>query len=237
MTSFVLKMIAMITMLIDHIGFAAFHHVTGLNVVGRIAFPIFAFQISEGYTHTKSLKKYLGRLLLFALVSQPAFMLFHSLASNEFTFNIFFTLFVGLIGIIVYDQMTKAQNHLFKNHERLENSFKQVLGILVVILLGILAEIFKFDYGFWGIIVIFLFYRFKNNKVAMSILFILACFLKYTINILLYGYHYYYVLLCLFTILPIVFICLYNGKQGKKVKYLLYFFYPVHLIILYLIFR
>ena len=58
MTSFVLKIIAMITMCIDHVGNAYFHHATFMNLIGRIAFPIFAFQISEGYIHTKNLKKY-----------------------------------------------------------------------------------------------------------------------------------------------------------------------------------
>ena len=56
MTSFVLKVIAMITMVIDHLGNAWLKHTTEMNVIGRIAFPIFAFQISEGYTHTKNLK-------------------------------------------------------------------------------------------------------------------------------------------------------------------------------------
>ncbi|MBR1802600.1 MAG: conjugal transfer protein TraX [Clostridia bacterium] len=236
MTSFGLKMIAMVTMLIDHIGFAAFHYVTWMNLLGRIAFPIFAFQISEGYVHTKNLKKYIGRLFVFALASQPAFMLFHSLVSKEIALNIFFTLFVGLVAIIVYDKITQRQTSLCKNGT-LDKMIKHSLAIFVVILLGIFAQICKFDYGFFGIMIIFLFYLFKSNKMAMIISFIIACTLKYSINILRFGYHFYYILLCIFTVLPIIFICLYNQKQGRKIKYLLYFFYPVHLLILYFIFR
>ena len=58
MSSFVLKMIAIITMFIDHIGYAIFGELSFFNYIGRIAFPIFAFQISEGYLHSKNLKKY-----------------------------------------------------------------------------------------------------------------------------------------------------------------------------------
>lgn len=237
MTSFVLKIIAMITMLIDHIGFAAFHHVTYFNVIGRMAFPIFAFQISEGYTHTKNLKKYVARLFLFALVSQPSFQLFHSLASSEIALNIFFTLLTGLIAMIVYDKIINMKTSFLQGHAKIEKTFKQVIALFIVALFGVLAEVCKFDYGFFGILIIFLFYRFRNSKISMVISFVAVCVLKYTIRILHFGYHYYYILLCLFTILPIVFLCLYNGKQGRKIKYFLYFFYPVHLLVLYLIFR
>ena len=70
MTSFVLKIIALITMFCDHFGDAFIGHTSALNVIGRIAFPIFAFQISEGYIHTKNIKKYIARLLIFAIISQ-----------------------------------------------------------------------------------------------------------------------------------------------------------------------
>lgn len=103
--------------------------------------------------------------------------------------------------------------------------------------IGVIASLLKCDYGFWGIAVIFLFYIFKNNKPAMVISFITACIIKYGTYIILYKYHYLYPLLCLFTMSSIIFIYNYNGKQGKKIKYLLYFFYPVHLLILYFIFR
>ena len=66
MSAFVLKIIACITMFIDHLGYAVFHgEASWFNYVGRLAFPIFAFQISEGYIHTKNLKKYFYRLVIF----------------------------------------------------------------------------------------------------------------------------------------------------------------------------
>ena len=236
MTSFVLKCIAMVTMLIDHTSLAYFGHTTLFNVIGRIAFPIFAFQISEGYSHTKNLKKYFLRLFLFAIISQIPFMLFDSIFTSSFTFNIFGTLFVGLLAILLYD---KISNCTFKitQSEKVNSIINKLFGFIPVVLLGVISEVCHFDYGFWGVAVIFLFYIFKNDKLGMVIFYITACIIKYGIMIITYGYHYLYVLLCIGTILPIVFICLYNGKQGKKIKYLLYAFYPVHLLILYFIFK
>lgn len=72
---------------------------------GRIAFPIFAFQITEGYMHTKDLKKYFKRLILFAIISQIPFMLFLSTFTSPFTLNIFFTLLFGLFAIYIYDKI------------------------------------------------------------------------------------------------------------------------------------
>ena len=112
----------------------------------------------------------------------------------------------------------------------------KILGIIIVLLIGFVAELLHTDYGFWGVIVIFIFYLFKNDKLAMIISFVTLCILKYGIQIIQYGYHIGYVLLGLFTSLAIIFISLYNGKQGKKIKYLLYIFYPVHLLLLYFIF-
>lgn len=236
MTSFVLKIIAMVTMVIDHIGNAYIKHLSWMNLIGRFAFPIFAFQISEGYLHTKNLKKYFLRLFLFALISQVPFMLFASTYTEGLTLNIFFTLFVGLIAIYIHDKICHSNFNFVKN-ENANCVIKQIIGILIAVMFGVLAQICHFDYGFFGIAIIFLFYLFKNNKLAMVISYITACIIKYGIQIILYGFNIWYVLLGIFTILPIIFICLYNGKQGRKVKYLLYFFYPIHLLILYFLFR
>ena len=219
MTSLILKCIAMISMLIDHTSVAYFGQTTLFNVIGRIAFPIFAFQISEGYIHTKNLKKYLLRLFCFAIISQVPFMLFDSMFTNNFSFNIFGTLFVGLLAILLYDKIANCTFELTKD-KKFNLTINKIFGFIPAILFGIVSEVCCFDYGFWGVAIIFLFYFFKND-----------------INIIIYGYHYLYILLCIGTILPIIFICLYNGKQGKKIKYLLYAFYPVHLLILYFVFK
>lgn len=236
MTSFVLKYIAIISMFIDHISIVSFKYTTFYNVLGRLAFPIFAFQISEGYTHTKNLKKYFFRLFLFAIISQIPFMLFRSVYAQGFVFNIFGTLFLGLVSIFIYDSIYKA-NFKFTKSSSFNNIIKKCLGIFSAIILGVISEICHFDYGFFGVAIIFLFYFFKDDKIGMTISFITACIIKFGIAIITNGYHYLYIFLCLGTIFPIIFINMYNGKQGKKVKYLLYSFYPIHLLILYFIFR
>lgn len=217
-SSFTLKIIAIIFMLCDHFGDAILKPFSFFNVLGRIAFPIFAFQLTEGYIHTKNLKKYFKRLIIFAIISQIPFMLFSSTFTSRFSLNIFFTLFIGLFAIYIYD----------KSH----NKF---LGILVTIFLCALAQLIKTDYGAWGVCIIMIFYIFKDKKIGMCLLYLLSCLLKYLPYLLAYNFHYIYMLLLLGTASSIFFIILYNGKQGKKVKYLLYAFYPLHMLALYFI--
>lgn len=218
MSSFVLKIIALISMLLDHSGYVIFDGFSAFNFLGRLAFPLFAFQLTEGYKHTKSLKKYFFRLFLFAIISEIPFLLFKlKFVENSFSLNIFFTLWLGLATIWVYDK-------------------NKILGSCFLLISSTLAEFLKFDYGAFGILIIFIFSVFKNNKALMNISFIFAVIIKYSCELLVYSntlYFYVYILLCIFTIFPIFFIDLYNGKEGKKIKYLLYIFYPLHLLVLY----
>lgn len=220
MSSFVLKIIALISMLFDHSGYVIFNGFSAFNFIGRLAFPIFAFQLTEGYIHTKNLKKYFFRLFLFALISEIPFLLFRiKFIEIAFALNIFFTLVLGLATIWIYDK-------------------NKILGFFSLIFFATIAEFLKFDYGAFGISIIFIFYAFKNNKVLMNFFFIFAVILKYLYNLLIYFNTVYfnsYLVLCIFTIFSIILIDLYNGKEGKKVKYLLYIFYPLHLLILYLL--
>lgn len=217
-SSFALKIIAVICMFCDHFGDAIIKPFSFFNVIGRIAFPIFAFQITEGYIHTKDLKKYFKRLIICAIISQIPFMLFLSTFTSPFTLNIFFTLLLGLLSIYIYN--------------KIPNKF---LAIVIGIIISIFAEIINVDYGAWGIIIIMIFYIFKDKKVIMSLLYILSCFIKYLPNLLKYNFHYIYLLLLFSTAFSIFFIIAYNGKQGKKIKYFLYIFYPLHMLILYFI--
>lgn len=210
-------------MLCDHFGYLIYKgKLSFMNFIGRIAFPIFAFQISEGYIHTKNLKKYIIRLLVFAILSQYPFLCFHSLISTGFALNIFFTLLLGLICIIIYDKLFSRSSSIFY----------KILALLICIEIAYIAEITNCDYGFYGVAIILLFYIFKNNQILMSLSFILFTIIKYAISIIKYGHLQTYYFLCICTILPIIFINLYNKKQGKKVKYFLYIFYPAHLLII-----
>lgn len=217
MSSFALKIVASFAMICDHFGYLIYNgKLSFLNFIGRIAFPIFAFQISESYSHTKDLKKYILRLFIFAIISQFPFMLFHDLISTGFSLNIFFTLLLGLMCIILYDKMP------YKS-----------LSIIMSVCIAYIAQAINCDYGFYGVAIILLFYIYKHNKVLMSLSFILCTVIKYLTYIIKYSHFTTYSLLCLFTIIPIIFINLYNKQQGKKIKYFLYIFYPAHLLIIY----
>ena len=214
MSSFVLKVIAVISMLIDHSGYLIFNGFSFMNYIGRLAFPIFAFLITEGYTHTSNLKKYFLRLLIFAIISQIPFML---LFPGDFTFNILFTLALGLLAITVYNKLSN-----------------KIFGILFVALCAVLAHFLQFDYGWFGITIIFIFYIFKNKKTYMNILFGATTFINY-IYYFAKTLRIEYLLIFLFCTLSLIPINLYNGKKGKNIKYFLYVFYPLHLIVLYFI--
>lgn len=234
MSSFVLKIIAMISMFFDHFGYGLVGHFSSFNYIGRLAFPIFAFQISEGYLHTKNLKKYFLRLFIFAIISQIPFSLFMQkfISTSSLSLNVFFTLLLGLFSITVYDYFSKVKNKEL-NYQIFGVSVKHIVGILFVLLIAYIGELLHVDYGFWGIFVIFIFHLFKSHTPAMMIAYIALCVIRYGLRILCDGFLIEYVYLALATIFPIIFIWLYNGKQGRKIKYGLYLFYPIHLLLLY----
>ncbi len=218
MSSFILKIIAVVTMFTDHVGYVIFGKFSYFNYIGRLAFPIFAFQISEGYLHTKNIKKYYIRLIIFALISQVPYMLFLSYFTSSLTLNVFFTLLFGLTAILIYD--------------KLNNKF---LGIILVICLAIVSQVIKCEYGFFGVSIIFLFYIFKNNRIFMNISYILAVFIYYLPRLIKTNFYYPNLILYTCTTSAILLINLYNGKKGKDTKYLLYLFYPLHLSILFVV--
>ena len=148
MTSFSLKLIAIVTMLCDHASDALIGHLTWINIIGRIAFPIFCFQIVIGYGKTKSVSNYMKRLFIFGLISQIPFSLFlYAYTGNFMSLNIFFTLLMGICAIAILDNM--------KN---------KWLAILIDIAIIILAEMLNVDYGAWGICLILCIFVFFKRK-------------------------------------------------------------------------
>lgn len=230
MSAFILKVIALISMTLDHSSYVIFRGFSFLNYIGRFAFPIFAFQISEGYIYTKSLKKYFFRLFCFALISQLPFMLFTSMHSASLHLNIFFTLFLGLLAILIFDKLNKLEYKNIYLHY-----FYNFIGLIAVLLIAMLSEFSHCDYGYYGVLIIFVFHLFKNNKLLMSTAFVLSTIFYYLPNILRGSNTMIYIFITLCTCFSIVFIDLYNNKKGKDTKYFLYLFYPLHLILLYII--
>lgn len=218
MTVFVLKIIACISMFLDHVKYAIPETQNFATMyLGRIAFPIFAFLITQGYIHTSNFEKYCKRIAIFALISQIPFMLFRTLIGEWEMLNIMFTLLLGLTAITVYDKMTN-----------------KYFSIPIVILIIILGEIINVDYGWFGVALVFLFYICRNNKWLLSFSYILLVLIWfYFVGML--KLNEVYIFYFINYLVSLVIILFYNGNQGKKIKYFLYWFYPVHMLVLFLI--
>lgn len=218
-----LKMIALITMLIDHVAAALLVRILLVNgyeenlyncyyvmrKIGRIAFPIFIFLMIEGFEKTHSRKKYIMRMAAFAAISEIPFDLAFKAELLEFSYqNIFFTLLIGMLTMLAFDRIDRQSMHL---------CIKLVL-YLVTFAAGMgLAEVLHTDYGARGIICIMVMYLFRRNPWQQAIAGGVAFLWEITAPL---------------AFVPIIF---YNGERGLKLKYIFYVFYPLHLIIIYLI--
>lgn len=234
MTNAKLKWIAIITMLIDHAGDLIIPELVGYNsvyflfrLVGRLAFPIFAFLIAEGYFHTRDVKKYMLRLFLFALISEIPFDLAFSDEHTWLEFghqNVMFTLLLGLISVAIFDKLRKYNMII-----------TYIIGILNVAGCAYIAYLIKSDYDFIGVLMVFGFYISKKS-IEMTIITFILLSVSLSMYVGMVGNSItIYFFLQLFATLSIVIISAYNGEKGRTLKYFFYIFYPGHLIILYLI--
>lgn len=208
MSSFMLKCIAMLTMLIDHVGFVLFPEQMIWRIIGRVAFPLFAFLIVQGVLHTSYWKRYGIRLLLFAFLSEIPFDLATSGQwVNFYSQNIFFTLLFGML-VVEASIYFEAQG-------------KVVYGFGLAFVIGFLCDILRTDYGMLGILIIYSFYMCRYSKMATATMTIVLNFVEGTPQ--------------LFAGLAVIPIYFYNGTLGLKnkwIQYGFYAFYPVHLLIL-----
>lgn len=247
MTSYGIKIIAIVAMTIDHaaniIGqWGLFPELPSrisyliinlMNSVGRCAFPIFAFMIVEGSQKTRNILRYIGRLALFALISEPFFYFSHwrnsptveGLLQNmlELNFgNVFFTLTLGTITIYAYQVIENKQL-------KCKRPFFAVICVVTALIGGYLGC----DYGIAGILlIIFLFFaKTKKQKCFVLLVWIAS----------VYGIGQAYnpiqsiLLDCIFASVSCLLICLYNGKRGRQMKWTFYIYYPIHLAVLTII--
>lgn len=219
MNSSTLKIFACVVMLIDHIGYIFFPKLIVFRIVGRLAFPLFAYFIAEGYRKSKNLTDYLGRLFLFAFISQLPFM--YAFQTDKSYLNVFFTLAMGLYALYNYDKNQK---------------------FYLVIIIALACQLMNTDYGAYGVLLVFVFNKYHKDFKSMAIN---AVFLTVVMQLAEGMYTYvttptaYLYRSLLFTLgiqplcmLSLILIKLYNGERGLKLKYLFYGFYPVHLIAL-----
>ena len=206
-------------MCLDHIKYAIPETRSFITIYfGRISFLLFAFLVGEGYCHTSNLKKYYKRLIIFACISQIPFMLFRTLVGEWRMLNILCTLLLGLIAITVFDKLDK----------------KYYISLPVVGLIIWLGNILRVDYGWFGVAGVFLLYLLRNKKFLRLFGVAVLNFVYYFDRLFSYDFKSSFISY-LFTTLPAVILLAYNGKLGKKTKYIYYIFYPVHMIILYVI--
>ncbi|MEG2258882.1 MAG: TraX family protein, partial [Oscillospiraceae bacterium] len=207
-----------------------------MTCVGRIAFPIFAFQLVEGYFHTKSLKKYLLRMLAFAIISEIPFDLMTAgTVFYPFHQNVIFTLLIGLLMIAGIEKVRQKNRVLL--------TIAAGTGIAAA---ACLAAAFGFvDYMWYGILTVLIFYVFRGFNGAW-IFQLIGLFLVN--GVLFEGIEYavsvfglsFFVQGQAFAVLALIPIWLYNGKKGfdnKFAQYSFYVFYPLHMLILGLIMR
>ena len=209
-----LKLIAVVTMIFDHMGDSLFPDLTWMRIIGRIAMPIFAFCIAEGYGHTRDKIKYLKRMLLFAVISEIPFDLFGSGKFPDLSHqNIMFTFTLAILALMVFEKLTvKGRKSGY------------VAGWIAIIAFFAVALILKTDYTFCGVLLVVVFYLLRKKELLIRDSVALICYLALrNMGIYIWGF---------LGFIPIAF---YNGEKGRGLKYLFYVFYPAHLLLIFVI--
>ena len=217
-----LKIIAMVSMLLDHVGLLFFPDIEIFRILGRIAFPIFAYMIAEGCRYTKNRVKYLGMIAGMGIV----FQIVYFVAMRSIYQGILITFSLAIVLIYAIDGFVKSQKILV----RLASLFAILFVIaFVVVLPHFLANTdFDIDYGVWGILLPVLVYFMPSRpwQIGAASLFLFIRVLYYIFVVPMPVQ--------VWSLLTIPLLALYNGERGKaKMKYVFYIFYPAHLVILY----
>jgi hypothetical protein len=209
-----LKLLAMISMIFDHVGDNFFPGQTWMRIIGRIAMPVFAFCLAEGFAHTRDSGKYLMRMGLFALISEVPFDLVVTGKVLEFSHqNIMFTFFLALMGLSCFEKLTEKKTRA-----------GTAAGGFLLLAFTVLSLLLGLDYNMLGTGLVFVFYLLRNKAHA------LRCLAGAVCHVLLRNMGIYW-----FGLLGFLPILCYNGKKGRGLKQLFYVFYPAHLLIIYLV--
>jgi len=214
-----LKIIAMVTMLIDHIGKILLNYNPLFTAIGRISFPIFAYMIAEGCVHTKNRKRYFLTIFSMSILFQAIYFAL----SRSFYMNILFTFSLSIITIYCIDLYRKSKKFL--------NLLLLIFEVLAIVFIALfLPKIlshtdFTIDYGILGVflpVIIYLMPTKTLKLISAAAMLSLMALISYNLK--------------WFALLAIPLLALYNGKRGNlNLKYLFYIFYPAHFVLLYLI--
>lgn len=216
-----LKLIAILSMLLDHMAYLFFNNTSILyyvfRIIGRVCAPIMFYGIAKGYKYSSNKFKYGLRLFIFACLSQIPYSLF---INNKlfviYDYNVIFTLFLAFISIVIMD---KCKHFLVKGS---------------LLFLCLFLSLFC-DWGVIGIVISLIFYLITND-LARCLLYSLACVFYSILKFLIYHNTSIF-LFGLGMCLALIFILLDNNKKGKyNLKYMFYCFYPLHFLVLYFIY-
>nr|WP_317323313.1 TraX family protein [uncultured Flavonifractor sp.] len=233
LSSFSLHILAMALMLCDHLWATMFPAQEWMTCLGRVAFPLFAFMIVEGYVHTSNVRRYMGRMLIFAVLSEIPFdLIYGSSVFYPFHQNVLWTFLIALALIRGLDTVRKKGKR-----------WQFILAAVAAALAGyVLGSVTMVDYFGAGVLTVLVFYLFRGRS-WVSFFGQLLCLAILHIGLL--GSYYYPLVIggCEikivqqgFALLALIPIWLYRGRQGhhsKAFQYACYGFYPVHLLLLY----
>lgn len=225
-----LKIIAAISMLLDHIGVIFFPSVTAFRILGRLAFPIFAFMIAEGCKYTHHRLRYFLTVFLMGLGYSAVFYVY----SKQLYFCILIT-FACSIALIFALQEFKAAL-LSPTIGAIGKIIRGFLFVALIVCVFLFTKLFDVDYGFVGCIIpllVSLCHAPKENcpklwkKLDCIPLSVLGLAIGLVFYIIVYGEFRIY------SLLSIPLLLLYSGERGRcKMKYFFYVFYPAHLLTL-----
>ena len=179
---FAIKIIASVTMVIDHIGAIFFNPLPDpvqsliLRGIGRIAFILYAFCLAEGFYHTHNRKKYALRLLAAAILVEPVFntVCVSGMEKIYQSQNVIFTFFIAFCTMWIVEKI--------KHSERIK---AKVALIIPSVIMGLLmAEVIRSEYGCMGVGLVLVFYFLREKKVALFI----SAFLTYGIGVVIVNH-------------------------------------------------
>ena len=207
-----LKIIAAVTMFLDHMGLMLLPRAAIFRYIGRLAFPIFAFMIAEGCKYTRNRRRYWGNLAILAALCQIVYFFFDGSAY----LCILVTFSLSILMIYALDRLKSAPNAVN-------------MLIFSAVLLGVFAlnRLLEIDYGFWGCMVplfaaLPVGTAYDSIPVRVGMLGLGLIFLSLSIG----GMQW-------FSLLSLPLLLCYSGKRGKaNMKYSFYIFYPAHLVFL-----
>ena len=222
MSSFALRILALFCMLLDHIGLALFPAVGAFRCVGRLAFPLYCFLLTQGYMHTRSRSAYGRRLLLLALLSEiPADLLIFGRVVSFVEQNVLFSLLLSLLALYAADCLRARP-------------FAAWLSVLSVCVCAMAANV---SYGWLGpaLCLCAHYGRHSRTRLAVSMC---GTLLLYSASLALSGVAVSWVLTSLCAQFALVPLLLYNGRRGVRfpaLSFLFYAAYPLHLIALIIV--